>query len=392
MPPDDPQNTAPESQVSAPESETLGAEVTNEREFENSFTSAADNAPPATPAAKPVAKPAQAAAPPAAQPAAQPAAPPARPAGPPVTTEQWQEAQAEMARLRQMAQVGQRYAQHAPDIDRFLTERQQAAQQQQAEQAKADKFDRANWFKEQWKVPEFTDQMQAAIDRDMVVLDERGLYVPAPGCELLVAPILQGLNDHRQSHSQSVAGLFKGNPFERMYEGIQPAIMDEVNRVLEERFGKYSEQRRVEQTLEQFTAEYDPVLYAADASGNKTFTPEGQKFVEILSQLEELNPEAPQERLLQMAKQFSGLAKSNAGQGAAVAAMPHGSAAPPAPTPAPTPKEVSEERKRAFLDGATSRPGHGTQAGSYVPEGPVLEDQGNLDNFFNQAYAAANAS
>lgn len=371
MPPEAEDSAVPESQVSDAPADLGGIEDS----FESAFTAAQASATVETPAAAA-----------ASPPPANASAAAAHPAAPEFTPEQYRELQSRLQELEPMARYGQSLAPYMPDISRYLAERDQPQQRQP--EPEPDAFDPQSFFKEQWNVPEITDQMQFAIDNGVVQMDESGKYTATPGYEAMAMPILADLNHAHISHRQQVAGLFKGNFPEKVYGMLEKPLMHKIEQMLGERFGQYQTEQQQQQQIEQFRQAHEAVLYAKDQrTGATTLSPQGQAFTDSMRMLEDAGV-TDQAQLLKLASKMAGL---NAQPAGVVGARPNGRDGS-APSPAPTP--AAKDPRQSFLDNALANASHAPQASAgYTGAGaaPVTVGRSELEQMFAVAHQQAQA-
>lgn len=375
------------------------AESAEDREFESSFSQAASSAPPpaapapapadAVPPAQPPASPSPLSSQPfvpALRPAAAPVAPTspaAAPAAPQVNplfadaarfgikTEDIKTdadlAKALMAHLQSVnpyAEVGRRH---------LATPPQPAAPAAPASPPEKE-WSLDDHFAEQWKVPAWNPQFDAAIERGLVALDpETGLYVAAdPRMEATVLPLLAPMNEAHIARAEARQALFNGNPLRNFHDALYPAIERQIMAKVEEIVGQRFNQ--VEETDAFATFEDANRAWLYNEQGE--FTEHGQRFGAALADFAKAGINDPSERIQYALKLCP--------PPAAAPAVPP--AQPGAPAPAqPTPQET-------FLNSALDRARHSPQSHGHLqstPHAPVTVEEAELETLFSRQLASA---
>lgn len=351
---------------------------------------------PASPAAAAAPAQPQSSAPPAAAPAPQPSPllAQARAAGLPldgITTEA-QLAQALLEQYQRVipyVQIGQQFAPHITDFQSYLANRGQQPAQPAAPQEPEWSLD--SYFDKAWDVPKWENTYDFAITNGLVQRDpESGLFVPTPGAEAMVAPILTGLNQAEAQIRQQRQQLFEGNPLRNIWDKFQ----EPIERIIEQRVEKLVGERfqQVEQTdfVDQFENANRSWLY--DAAGQPTA--QGQQFYNQIDALQQAGVTDPK-TLISLAQRLAGV-----GVTPAAPASPAGGAPAPSPTagaPAQpvTPEANSQAKKDTFLNRALANAAHQPQSQGHMqsnPDAPVVTGQGDLDQLFTNAFAQSKAA
>ncbi len=315
----------------------------------------------------------------------------------PATASDADVASALMSRYQQMAPMAQ-YAQsllpHADAINEFFATRGQVPAQP-ASPAKPAEWSLDGHFQKHWDGPKLTQEMQFAINQGMVVRDaETGLMVPKPGMEMMVAPILQGLNQAINWQSDAARG-FIADPYRKTWDVLQ----DPIERLVQQKFQSYMQyqqqqfqaaqsQQTAADSVNQFEVANKEWIYQPANNGGMLLTPKGQQFVKLVKDLS-ANFSGDANVLLSVCKQ--------AVLGAEATGNPAGNSAPAAAAPvaASTPSQVSQQQKSSFLQNALSAAAHQPSGGGnhvQSPSGPSVVSPMELDSMFLNDFRAAAAA
>ena len=299
-----------------------------------------------------------------------------------------------MGRYQQIAPMAQ-YAQallpHADQINEFFASRGQTPAQPAAPQAPAE-WSVDGHFQKHWDGPKLTSEMQFAINNGMVVRDpETGLMVPKPGMEMMVAPLLQGLN-HALNWRSEKARDFIEDPFRKTWSVLQDPIERLVEQKIQARLQAQSSQQDAVGAVNQFEQSNTSWLYQAANNGGQLLTPKGQAFVRLAKQIS-ANYSGDPLMLLELCKAaVNGVARETAAQDAVAA---QSSVAPAAPVAAPTPAQASAQQKSSFLQNALANAAHQPSGGANTvqsPTGPVSVSPGELESMFVNDFRATVAA
>jgi hypothetical protein len=346
----------------------------------------------------------------AAQPAA-PAAPPAAPAGPSISPSLLTRAQAAnlpLDGIKSDAELAQALFDHLQQVNPYVQlGRQQLAQQQPAAPAQPE-WTLDNYFAERWQVPEWKPEYQFAVEKGMVTQDANGNLVPAPGFDAMVLPLLGGMNAALAARQEQQARLFsEGNPLKNIYEAIEEPLVRKFEQMLEQRFSGYTQTQQQHGLVDKFEQDNAAWLYGQDGQP----TQQGSAFIAAVQELKADGITDPQ-RLLALGMKLAGINPQAPAAPATPAAAPaapaapqaerprrpdgtfmtaaEAAAAPPAPPTAPAaPQPTAQE---SFLDSARKRAGHSPSRQGHEganPDDPVDLRQGDLENYFTNAYRQA---
>ena len=310
----------------------------------------------------------------------------------PATASDAEIATALMSRYQQIAPMAQ-YAQsllpHADEINQFFAQRGQAPAAAAAPAAPPE-WSVDGHFQKHWDGPKLTSEMQFAINNGMVVRDpETGLMVPKPGMEMMVAPLLQGLN-HALNWRSEKARDFIEDPFRKTWSVLQDPIERLVEQKIQARLQAQSSQQDAVGAVNQFEQTNDAWMYQAANNGGKLLTPRGQAFVRLAKQMG-ANYSGDPVMLLELCKAAVHGAIPEAAAPATAAATP----AAPAPVAAPTPAQVSAQQKSSFLQTAIANAAHQPSGGANTvqsPTGPVSVSPGELETMFVNDFRATVAA
>lgn len=310
----------------------------------------------------------------------------------PATASDADVATALMSRYQQMAPMAQ-YAQsllpHADAINEYFAARGQAPAAAAAP-AKPEEWSIDGHFQKHWDGPKLTQEMQFAINNGMVVRDpETGLMVPKPGMEMMVAPLLQGLN-HALNWRTEAARNFIEDPFRKTWDVLQ----DPIDRLVQQKFQAFVQsqqqqfqavqsQQTAADSVNQFEAANKDWIYQPANNGGVLLTSKGQQFVKLVKDLS-ANFTGDANLLLGVCKQ------AVLGSVDAV-----GTAATAAATAATTPAQVSQQQKSSFLQNAIANAAHQPSGGANTvqsPSGPAVVSPMELENMFVNDFRAASAA
>lgn len=287
-------------------------------------------------------------------------------------------------------EIAAAFQSHMRQLEGFAALGQQALSQQVAQQQpptppapKQDEWDLKAALQSKWHVPEWKEEYQTAIDRGLVVKNEQGLYAPAPGYELQVAPILQPLNEAIIQRSNQWTKLMQGNPVEFMYE----SLIEPIRRQVRQEFEQFYSQKAVEQQQQSFVSQWEAQNkdWFYDASNKPTA--EGQWFVNQLAQLDG-------KMALDQAIRFVDSMRSTYREFQKNLAPPNNAQAQqPAAPQAPTQQAATTTQQQSFVQSAAQRASHTPRAGGVTVQSPDYQPDNiselDLRNLFKNAYRAA---
>lgn len=300
--------------------------------------------------------------------------------------------------LTPMAQYAQSLLPHADRINEFFAAQGQSAQPAAAPTAAvAPEWSVDGHFQKAWDGPKLTQEMQFAINQGMVVRDaETGLMIAKPGMELMVAPILQGLN-HAINWRSEKAREFIEDPFRKTYD----VLRDPIERMIDQRLSQF--QQRQQQQIQAASAQQDAVgsvnqfeqandswMYQAANNGGKLLTPKGQAFVKLAREMSASYSGDPK-MLLEVCKMAVGGGSSDG----TVAPASQTTTTPAAPSAPATPTQASNERKGSFLQNALANAAHQPSSGAnsvQSPTGPVAVTPMELESMFLSDFRATQAA
>lgn len=380
------------AQVAAPPVESQVSAPIESGDLSQMF-SAAQSAAPATPAAETVNAPAAA-------PTVSALAAQAAQLGIelPATASDAQVASALMTRYQQMAPMAQ-YAQsllpHANEINEYFASRGQAPAQPSAP-VKSDEWSIDGHFKKHWDEPTLTQEMQFAMNNGMVIRDpETGLMVPKPGMEMMVAPLLQGLNNALNWRTNAARDFIE-NPYRKTWDALQ----DPVGRLVEQKVQSIFQAQQAQQqvamsqqtaadSVNMFEKANDAWIYQAANNGGKLLTPKGNAFVRLVKQMSG-SYSGDAGTLLEVCKAaVHGIAQEPVAGAAAQAAVS-------APAIAQnTAAQTSAVQKASFLQNAIANASHQPSGGANTvqsPGGPAVVSPMELENMFMNDFRAASSA
>ncbi len=299
-----------------------------------------------------------------------------------------------MGRYQQMVPMAQ-YAQsllpHADAINEFFAQRGQAQAAPAASAAPAE-WSLDGHFQKHWDGPKLTAEMQFAMNQGMVVRDaETGLMIPKPGMEMMVAPILQGLNHALNWRTEAARGFIE-DPYRKTYD----VLRDPIQRLIDERVQQHLQAVQTQQRavmsqqsaadgVNQFEAANEAWIYQPANNGGKLLTPKGSAFVKLVKELSgSFTGDA--NVLLNVCKQ--------AVLGAEAAAIPAANAAVTAAAAA-TAAQASQQQKVSFLQNALANAAHQPSGGANFvqsPTGPTVVSPMELESMFLTDFRAASAA
>lgn len=276
----------------------------------------------------------------------------------------------QMQSLNSMAQYGQQILPHAAEFQKFLEQQQQPAPAATPE----DEWTPDKYFGEQWGA-QWDPKYSQAIEQGLVTRDpQTGLWAPAPGYEMTVAGMLPQLNEAQQRQSQNWQEITRGNPYQHFYEKLQEPLRREWQRDMESAIQAQFERVKQEQSIDQFEKTNSAWLYAQQ-NGQRTVTPQGQKFLSAVDDLQKSGVSDP-EVILRLAQQIAGVSTT----------------APPAAAPTvpvvPNVAAANQAQQQSFLQNAISRSGHAAGAVANAG-GPVAVEENDLNSMFISAYRAS---
>ena len=163
--------------------------------------------------------------------------------------QQWQQ-------MQQLAGHGQEYLRHAGDFQKWRAEQAKQAQEQQTQQAAAQK----KAF--EWGAPKLNRELLDMVRRD----EETGRFVPKNQyVSPTVADEVNAYHDKRGALANRLVDEFPDVTWQ--------AIEDKVNARFEELYSQRETQRSSKQTAEQFVQQYAQELYQHDQNGQQVFDP-----------------------------------------------------------------------------------------------------------------------
>lgn len=321
----------------------------------------------------------------------------------PATASDADVAQALMGRYQQMAPMAQ-YAQsllpHADAINEYFASKGQAPAQPAAS-AKPDEWSIDGHFQKHWDGPKLTQEMQFAINQGMVVRDpETGLMVPKPGMEMMVAPILQGLNHALNWRTEAARGFIE-DPFRKTWDVLQDPIdrlvqqkVQAIFQQQQQQFQAVQSQQTAADSVNQFEVANKDWIYQPANNGGVLLTPKGQQFVKLVKDLS-ANFSGDANLLLSVCKQavLGGESVAVPAGNGAITAQANLSAAAPSATI--TAAQVSEGKKSSFLQNAIANAAHQPSGGANTVQstsGPVSVSPGELENMFVNDFRGATAA
>lgn len=315
----------------------------------------------------------------------------------PATATDAEVAAAVMARYQQIApvaQFGQSMLPYADQMNEFFRAQGTAPPSvaQQPGTGPAEWTPQAH-FQKLWNVPQITPEMKFAIDQGMVLRDdESGLMKPRPGMEMMVAPILHGLNQALNYQRQQWQEIMQANPYEKFYGAMQEPIEKLIDQRVQEKLNGYQSQVQNVSTVNQFEQQNQQWLYQQNANGGRMLTPVGQYFTQLY-QAKQGSWSGTNEDLLRDCRDLTELAvmRSRATQPAP---------APVAPPPNgngqyPNPAQVSQQRQQSFLQTALTQAAHAPNGGANPVQsasGPIVVTPGELESMFVNDFRAGRSA
>ncbi len=301
------------------------------------------------------------------------------------------------ALLRQMqqqqtyAEVGRSVLPHLGAFQRFVAS--QGSQQQPSTPAAPETFDPEAYFAEKWGTPKWDHAYDLAIQNNLVQRDpETGLYKPSPGCELLAANVVQGLNDAAMAQHQRWQELVRGNPLKYFHENLREPFQKAWQEDMDRRFAEYEERQRQQQLIQQYEEQNKDWIYS-----NGQPTTSGARLFEIIGDLRSSGVTDTStlfrlaERMLQA--EISSVQQQQAPMAAAQQATPQVQTQAPAPQPAQqvTPQVASRQAQDSFLQNA-QRASHTPQAGAYAVQSnqyqPSSLGRQDIESMFTRRFEA----
>lgn len=279
--------------------------------------------------------------------------------------------QAERSQLAQMAQYGQHYVQHAADFQKYLAERQAAAQRDQASAQR----------QQLWQPPEYNPRWLEQLERDQ----QTGEVKVKPGADPTVLSKIRAYTDWKAEQEQK----FWSDPYQFVLPGIQPQVEQLVEQRVQAAIAQMQERQAVNAIVQQSQA----YLYARDSQGNvlqdstgrPVFSPQGQEYMNYVAMLakggvSDVNLQH------QLAMKLAGIG------GATGASAPAQAGANGAPAP-----DANTQAKNAYLaagaaptNGAARNPSRGQTINQAVdplapPQNPMANFRQQLTDNFKQA-------
>ena len=157
--------------------------------------------------------------------------------------------------LRELAQHGRQYIQHADQFQAWLRERQEHERRTQ-EQSQ-------NW----WKAPEYDPGWLSKLVRDPQTGEIRAL----PGSDPTIVPKYLAWVEHQRQFMDR----FSQNPIEAIRPGIEQIIEAKAQQMIQQHLGQYREQQQAAALLEQNSSwmqQQDP------ATGRPVLTEWGRRY------------------------------------------------------------------------------------------------------------------
>lgn len=296
---------------------------------------------------------------------------------------------AQMQQVMPYAQYGQALIPHADQIREFFATQGQAAAAATPEaDPAANAFDPDKYFAEQWQAPKWEEQYTFAIQKGLVQTDpDTGLFVASPGYEVMVTPILAGLNQAKQWQSNQWRAITESNPYQHFYsklqEPIQRLIDERVSQLVGNKLGDFQTVNHIEQ----FERENSHWLYQNN-NGQQALTDKGKAFyTEIKRARHEYGLSDPQ-AILNLAGRLAGVTFGPAAQ--QPAAPPPAQGGPAAP--AVTQPAAAAQAQPSFLQNALDRASHSAASSGFTthdPANPAPVAQNELESMFVGAFQAS---
>jgi hypothetical protein len=295
--------------------------------------------------------------------------------------------------LAPIAQFGQSLLPFADQMqDFFRNQAQQPAGQQQPGQPQPQvEWTPENHFAKLWNAPQLTPEMQFAINQGMVIRnDETGLMEPRPGMEIMVAPILHGLNAAVNHQRQQWQEVMASNPYQKFFGAMQEPIQRLIDQRVKEQLATVQSQAADINGINQFDQANQTWLYQANANGGQMLSPAGEYFTQQFKQRQQSWTGTTGD-LLNLCRDLTELAVIRAAQPGQQPAPAVQQAQPFVPPQQVVPQQINQQRQQSFLNAALANATHVPSAGANVvqsPAGPIAVSQGELDQMFLNDFRA----
>jgi len=233
--------------------------------------------------------------------------------------------------------------------------------------ADSEEWTEDGYFSKRWDVPAYDPQWEAMVESGAIIKDG-GKWVPADGYGWMAAnPALAQLNSWESKRSAKLQGYLNDNLPKKIYEDLREPLdkrymtRDQVMEILES--------RQATSYVSQMEDQLAPYLYTNPAQVPQFGTPQfeqnlteyGRRFFQTVDDLMALNPNAPQQVLLEKALRFAPPPQPQS-QVVAPAAAP--------PTPPITPAAAGAGKPpTSFIDDALAKAGN-RPSGSSPPASP----------------------
>ena len=318
----------------------------------------------------------------------------------PATASDAEVAAAVMARYQQIApaaQFGESMMPYADQMNEFFRAQGTVPAPSTAQQpgtGPAEWIPQAH-FQKLWNSPAITPEMKFAIEQGMVLRDdESGMMKARPGMEMMVAPILHGLNSALNYQRQQWQEIMQANPYEKFYGAMQEPIEKLIDKRVQEKLNGYQSQVQDISTINQFEQTNAQWLYQPNANGGKMLTTEGQYFTQLY-QAKQGNWSGTNDELLRDCRDLTELAviRSRAQQ-------------PPAAPPVaplngngngqyPPPMQPVQQTRQSFWQTALQHASHVPSGGANPVQsagGPIVVTPGELDSMFVNDFRAGRSA
>jgi len=245
-------------------------------------------------------------------------------------------------------------------------------------------FDLDGHFGALWNTHTLDAPSQFALENGIVRLASNGMYEAAEGFEAMALPLLNNINQAHVAEKQQRQKLFEGNFYRNVYDGILPALKQEMLKEIQQYTTASFSARDQEAFAQKFADENTAWLYTTDGA----FTPDGQKFRDTVAQLRQKGITNPQD-LAELAMRIVNpqitapppQATNNDGR----QRDEHGRFVP-AGTPAPAaPPQTKQE---SFIESARRKAAASSNQGGYSDGGEefTVANQKDLDNLWVSDY------
>lgn len=289
---------------------------------------------------------------------------------------------------QQQAVYAQQASVRQPEYDAGTKSKEEDRVARQDEQQA---FDLGSHFSGLWKVPQMDEVSKHLINSGVVEIDPNtGAYRAKQGYEILVGPHLHNLNQAHIAHKQQLNKLFEGNFFENSWAAYQPAVEHLIAQQFQKLAGGWQNQQQITQQqaaeeafISKFESDNAAWLFKTNILGQKSLSPEGQKFSDTVNELRQAGITDPR-RLAATAMQLAGIKVGNESTAKA--------------------EENKEDRERdgkgrfvskqeSFIDRARRQASESSNSNAYSGDS-VVANEGDLDNLWatewRQRQSAAN--